>query len=273
MRNKKKVKEGEELIYHAFLADKMTNVELEEFGERQKTQEFKHFFNVFIVLCCFLSLPIYFFICSRTSTDAYQKYVPSYEPFKDDVSIRNTAFDRECYQFVSGSDTDGKDNNSCYSHVPSRNYLSCHLQIAPSEARIPRVLIIGSRGKVGRELVKILAKNKTLFTEVKGSYHINADFGNFGSFLDAANFITMIDLSRPSIPSLRDLAKYRNMKYIKLVDNIENQNSDYVQIKIKEPFGNQYLKIGVSPFFRAIYDCINIDKCQCLLLMKQRNIT
>ena len=234
-------------------------VKLEEFENKKEKCVFFPIFAVFGILFC-----IFLLRNSRRLT-VFSKpavYVPAYEPFFDNISIRKNAFEKECYQFISGSYNNGTDKKNCYSHKPTEKYLSCHLGIAPSEAHIPRVIIIGSRGKVGRELVKVLKKNYVMFTEIKGSYHINADFGNFMSFLDYGNFPIMIDLSRPKIKDLSDLALSMRMKYIRLVDKFEYAEFFVTQLKIKEPFGNQYLKTDVSPFFRAIYDCINSDKCE-----------
>ena len=196
-------------------------------------------------------------------------YQPSYKPFfYTNKTLKQINYEKECMQFVNGEEETDIDKK-CFTNSQNMDLLCCHLNVLPSERNKEHILVLGSSGVVGRELVKMLDANNELFIEVKGTLHF--DIGNdvLYTILDTINIKIVFDLTRTSSKNHKKVSNYfkkRNVNVIRLVNHLSNLGDNVIQIQLdKKPLGNQYLGYHNYKFFKSIFDCINFDKCQKLL--------
>lgn len=172
-------------------------------------------------------------------------------------------FENECFNFI---DNEQNNNNieDCYVHSAYRYLLCCHLGVPPSQSKIGRILVLGSAGKIGLSLTKILNQNNILFAEIRGKLHFDLRLNSIYEIFDTLNITHVFDLVRSNEnESLHEqIFKYFNKRGIVVTRVVENQvNSKYDQIISPQIFGNQFLKIGVSQLFNDTFHCIVKNEC------------
>ena len=194
-----------------------------------------------------------------------QKYKPSLQPFLEDPNIKNRQYFEECMQFVNGK-AGGETLDQCFSNSKYEKLLCCHLNITPSKANLPHILVLGSSGVVGHELVNILSQYNQNFVEVKGILHFDIQRSDLYRVLDTINIKVAYDLTRAKESAHKKVSKYfkaRNVTVIRLVSSYNYFADDnVVQIKISNPpFGFQYIKPQTSPFYLSIFNCLTRNHC------------
>ena len=181
-------------------------------------------------------------------------------------SYFNEKFDKdqylfECFDFINGEQKRTNDD-ACFTHIQYEYMLPCHFGVAPSYRHVPQALILGSHGRVGLALKKLFDKKKINYIEVKGQFHFDVLKDILYRILDQQSVSVVIDLTPESETARAKINQYfnnRNIPIIRVVKEFKNDTS--VQIKTEKAFGNQFLKIGVSPLFRAIYLCLSKNEC------------
>ena len=88
-----------------------------------------------------------------------------------------------------------------------------------------KVLVIGSKKKVGREVVKLLKKRNISYGRVINRYHIDVKMNLFDQIINNMSFNAIIDLSNDlntnfflasTFPNIRIIRTYFHDKYGKL---------------------------------------------------------
>ena len=145
------------------------------------------------------------------------------------------AFEQECYDFISG-DQKGLNDTHCFTRIIYNNRLCCHLGVAPSERKLPHILVLGSNGKIGREVVKLLKKKNFRIIEVKSIGHFNLFINDIYSLFSSVNITTVIDVTRGK-ENLHEIIynQFRNKRGIPII-RVVNQfisKPGLVQIKYR----------------------------------------
>ena len=192
-------------------------------------------------------------------------YKPAYKPFNDDLTPK-TAFEKECYEYING-DQKGLNDTHCFTRTVYRNRLCCHLGVAPSERFLPHILVIGSNGKVGQEVVLQLKTFNKRVIEVKGINQINMFVWDMYQIFSTINITRVIDVTRGK-KELHDTIynqfwNYRKIPIFRVVDNfISQQGTTQIRINDNEPFNFKYLGRNTTQFYKDIYNCLNNNICQ-----------
>ena len=234
--------------------------------KRQKKLEAITGFVICVLILILLFLKFFgFFPNISNNSFNIQAYKPSYKPFDYDLTPKN-AFEKECYEFING-DQKGLNDTHCFTRIVYNNRLCCHLGVAPSERLLPHIVVIGSNGKVGQEVVNMLKGMNKRVVEVKGINQYNMYGWEMYRLFEPINITRVIDVTRgPN--ALHDIIYYRfwslrKIPIIRVVDGFINQQGT-TQIKIgnNEPFNFKYLARNTSQLYKDIYKCLSNEICQ-----------
>lgn len=222
-------------------------------------QIFDYFFaysNYILIVLLFLDLIFCFLINLFGNINIFFFLQNNYKKY-------NSVFNEECYTFINGEQ---HKNNSqeCFDHTRYRNYLSCHLGIAPSISQLGRVLVLGSAGKIGLSLVKLLTEKQIPYVEIRGRYQFDLNNSQIYEIFDTLNITHVFDLIRNTEgEKLHNfIYNYFGSKKIIVTRVVNDQiDSKFDQIISHEAFGNQYMRQDSSQIFKRTFNCIVKNKC------------
>ena len=218
----------------------------------------------------FLSKNLTFNNTSIKNNKLINEYKPLFKP--NLFQKEENSFQKECFQFIE-NDLKLNINNykigDCFDHKQYENMLSCHLKVAPSQAKSEsRILVLGSTGKIGRIFVKKLIQRKIPFVEIKGKLHFDLNEQEIYRIFDQISFSKVYDLTKGSNKLHQKIFNYFNQRQIPLLRIVHlkdfDPNANFQQIVIPddiEIFGNQYITNLTSNFYKEIYKCIVKDSC------------
>ena len=93
---------------------------------------------------------------------------------------------------------------------------SCLFNIDPFEINQTKILIIGSKKKIGLKFTKILKQNRIKYGRIKNRYHIDILHEQVKMILDKLNFETIIDLSNNLTINSWISEKFKGKKIIRI---------------------------------------------------------
>ena len=121
----------------------------------------KNLFDLSIFLSSFIIFWV-FFLGINEQFIGKQVIVKSREPLPNYL----TSSLKKCYESINGEQDPGILPN-CLSHSKYTHLLPCHLGVSPDNSQKPHILVLGSAGRIGLSLIKLLKNQNLPFIEVR----------------------------------------------------------------------------------------------------------
>ena len=253
-----------------FFDHELMSVPLEEIDKPKNPNVFSNLIRFCLIILTVVLIMASLELTGDSGNDLLRvkslNYTPSYKPFNDDLNPKNS-FEKECYQYING-DQKGLNDTNCFVRTKYNKRLCCHLGVAPSERRLPHVVVLGSNGKVGKEVVTLLKQKNRRVIEVKGSTHINLHVGLVYALFDSINITRVVDVTRGQKDLHNQIYNYfwnsRKIKITRVVpDQFDTIGVQQIVIRNREPFNIQYIDRGASNLYRSIYSCLEDSVKEC----------
>ena len=193
-----------------------------------------------------------------------KNYSPLYVPLYEKLNEKEMKYDSECMQFIDGEIKDLNDKN-CYTHTQYEHLLCCHLGVLPSESNNSHILVLGSAGRVGQELVEILQSKGEKFIEVRGKLHFDLRDDSVYRMFNTVNISVVYDLINSEQATHTKIQEYfakKDVTVIRLVDQFVESKPNLLQVQLPaQPFGIQYIRPSTSDFYKSIFKCLIKNNC------------